>query len=116
MKKTSETGTIPISSGNVLDDLGLDPATVAVLKAKSDIWFEIRDHFDREGFTQREFCSKLDEHQPVVSELLNGRLKRISVDRLLRYATSLGMEFDVVRREAQDSLAPQAETGSDNIS
>jgi predicted XRE-type DNA-binding protein len=98
MKKMSDTATAHVSSGNVLDDLGLDQITTALIKAKTDIWFEIRDHFDREGLSQRELCELLNEHQPAVSELINGRLKRMSVDRLLKYAALLGMEFDVVKR------------------
>jgi predicted XRE-type DNA-binding protein len=81
-----------ITRGNVLDDLGFSPEKTLQLKVKSDLFLAIRRHIEAAGHTQRELCSILDEHQPQVSNLLNGRTSKISIEKLLSYASRLGLK------------------------
>ena len=39
----------------------------------------------------------LDEHQPVVSNLLRGKISQMSIEKLLIYADRLGLSLDVRR-------------------
>ena len=39
----------------------------------------------------------LDEHQPVVSNLLRGKISQMSIEKLLMYADRLGLKLDIHR-------------------
>ena len=43
----------------------------------------------------------LDEHQPVVSNLLRGKISQMSIEKLLIYADRLGLSLDIRRSRSQ---------------
>ena len=79
-----------VTQGNVLDDLGLSPEQATVLKFKADLYQAILRHAQK--YSQKQLQVILGEPQPRVSELLNGKIARKSVDKLLYYAGRLGIE------------------------
>jgi predicted XRE-type DNA-binding protein len=95
-----------VRRGNVLDDLGFPPEQATVLKFKADLYQAILEHARK--YSPKELQVILAEPQPRVSELLNGKIAKKSVDKLLHYAGRLGIEAkarfpqtnrQVVRRE-----------------
>jgi predicted XRE-type DNA-binding protein len=80
-----------VTRGDVLDDLGFSRSEATALKIKADLLDALRAEIERKQYTQRDLVSILDEHQPVVSNLLRGRIAQVSIERLLRYADRLGM-------------------------
>jgi predicted XRE-type DNA-binding protein len=81
-----------ITKGDVLDDLGFSRAEASALKVKAAIVEAILAEIERRGFTQRELVDILDEYQPNVSNLMNGRISKVSIERLLHYADRLKMQ------------------------
>jgi predicted XRE-type DNA-binding protein len=81
-----------ITKGDVLDDLGFSRAEASALKVKASIVEAILAEIDRRGLTQRELVDLLDEYQPNVSNLMNGRIGKVSIERLLHYADRLRMQ------------------------
>ncbi len=79
-----------VTHGNVLDDLGLSPEQATVLKFKADLYQAILRHAQK--YSQKQLQVILAEPQPRVSELLNGKIAKKSVDKLLYYAGRLGIE------------------------
>jgi len=79
-----------VTHGNVLDDLGLSPEQATVLKFKADLYQAILRHAAK--YSQKQLQIILGEPQPRVSELLNGKIAKKSVDKLLYYAGRLGIE------------------------
>jgi predicted XRE-type DNA-binding protein len=79
-----------VTRGNVLDDLGFSPEQAAILKFKADLYQAILKHARKYSQTQLQVI--LAEPQPRVSELLNGKIAKKSVDKLLYYAGRLGIE------------------------
>ncbi|MBA3413846.1 MAG: XRE family transcriptional regulator, partial [Chloroflexia bacterium] len=69
------------SSGNVFADLGLDDADE--LLPKSELAWRIAERIQARGLTQKQTAAELGIDQPRVSDLLNGRLRRFSLARLL---------------------------------
>ena len=92
-----------ITKGDVFDDLGFSRAEAAALKVKATIVEAILAEIDRRGLTQRKLVDVLDEYQPNISNLMNGRIGKISVEKLLYYATRLGLKS---RIELQSSVRP----------
>lgn len=82
-----------ITRGNVLDDLGFEPAEAEALKVKAEVYAQVLKQARR--FSQKELGTLLDEHQPHVSALLRGKITSISIEKLLTYAERLGMSAQV---------------------
>lgn len=87
-----------ITRGDVLDDLGFPRAEASALKIKAGIVEAILAEIDRRELTQKELVAVLDEYQPNVSNLMNGRIGKVSIERLLYYADRLGMKSRIELR------------------
>lgn len=80
-----------ITRGDVMDDLGFSRSEATALKFKADLLDAIREEVKRRNYTQRQLVDILDEHQPAVSNLLQGKIDQVSIEKLLRYSDRLGM-------------------------
>jgi len=87
---------IPVerSSGNVFEDIGL--AQSAELLVKSEIAFRIAAIVEKRGLTQAKAAEILGIDQPSVSDLVRGRLRGFSSDRLFRFLNALGQDVRIV--------------------
>ena len=84
------------SSGNVFADLGLPNADELLLKAQ--ITHEIERAMKLKKLTQAKAATLMGAAQPDLSNLLRGRFKGFSVERLM--LTKLGRDVEVVVRPA----------------
>jgi predicted XRE-type DNA-binding protein len=81
-------------SGNVFADIGV--ADSAEAAAKAEIAVRIADEISARGLTQTKAAGLLDVSQAEVSNLMRGRLKGFSTDRLFRFLTALGQDVKIV--------------------
>lgn len=97
MSQKSNKATKPthISKGNVLDDLGLSPELTVAVKMKSDLFNKIISIIEKRKYTSRQLERLFDKPQPRVSELLNGKLSKLSIEKLLEYLECLGGEVSI---------------------
>jgi predicted XRE-type DNA-binding protein len=86
-----------ITRENVFLDLGFPPEKALALKFKAKILIAILDEVKRRKYRQTQLVKVLDEHQPVVSNLLRGKITQMSIEKLLIYADRLGLSLDVQR-------------------
>jgi predicted XRE-type DNA-binding protein len=84
-----------ITQRNVFRDIGFSPEKALALKFKAKILIAILDEVKRKKYRQAQLVKVLDEHQPVVSNLLHGKITQMSIDKLLGYADRLGLSLDV---------------------
>jgi predicted XRE-type DNA-binding protein len=57
---------------------------------------------------QKQLAVILDDHQPNMSDLMNGKIAKFSIDKLVRYADRLDIETKVQtvdRKECQPASA-----------
>jgi predicted XRE-type DNA-binding protein len=94
-----------ITKGDVLDDLGFSRAEAAALKVKATIVEAILAEIDRRKLTQRELVELLDEYQPNISNLIRGRIGKVSIEKLLYYAARLGLKSRIEMRSSAKSRA-----------
>jgi predicted XRE-type DNA-binding protein len=80
-----------ITRGDIFDDLGLSPAETLEAKIKAEIWQALRKHIEQRGFTQAQLVTILKVHQPDVSNLLKGKISKVSITRLIQYAARLNL-------------------------
>jgi predicted XRE-type DNA-binding protein len=108
MKRKNKKETPHLTKGDVLDDLGFSPAEALELKVKAEIYYELLEYIKEQGFTQQELGALLGIHQPDVSYLLNGRVSKFSVGKLIKFAgkLNLGTEVKITRPKASKSPAP----------
>ncbi|MFW5888058.1 MAG: helix-turn-helix domain-containing protein [Bacteriovoracia bacterium] len=84
-----------ISKGNVLDDLGFSPEMNTIVKMKSELFDKIITVVEKRKITPRALEKILDKPQPRVSELLNGKISKLSIEKLLEYLEKLGGEVSI---------------------
>ena len=90
-----------VTKGDVFQDLGFSTEKALALKFKARILVVILDEVKRRKYRQAQLVKILDEHQPVVSNLLRGKITQMSIEKLLIYADRLGLSLDVQRPRHQ---------------
>ncbi len=93
-----------VSSGNVFADLGYPDADEALAKAK--LAAEIAAAIKERSLTQAQAAEVLGLTQPNVSDLMRGRLRGFSLERLLRCLLALRRDVEIVI-----SAAPRSRQG-----
>jgi predicted XRE-type DNA-binding protein len=94
---------VTLSSGNVFADLGFAHPEEELLKAK--LVGEIHEIVKRRKLTQAKAAALLGLKQPDVSVLLNGRVGKFSIERLVRCLDRLDCKVDLVVRQKSRSKA-----------
>lgn len=94
-KATSNDATPHVRRGNVLDDLGFSASEALEIKVKAEIYRDLLQYIKEREFTQGELGARLGIHQPDVSNLLNGRVSKFSVGKLIKFAGKLNLGAQV---------------------
>ena len=89
-----------ISKGNVIDDLGFSSEEAAAIKLKASLHAEIMRIVEKKKLRSRQLEKILDQPQPRISELLNGKISKMSAEKLAGYLSRLGVEIKISARKA----------------
>ena len=89
--RTSSNKPAHITKGDVLDDIGFARSEASVLKMKATLLDAILDEIQRRGYSQRQLVAILDEYQPSVSNLVHGKISKVSLEKLLAYSDRLSI-------------------------
>ena len=79
------------SCGNVFLDLGLPPDEAAILQIRADLMAELRKFIKSKRLGQAQAARLLAISESKLSDLLNGKWERFSLERLVALATRAGM-------------------------
>lgn len=90
-----------VGSGNIFADLGLENADELLLKA--EIVSEIARLMKQKKLTQAKAATLTGTAQPDLSNLLRGRFRGFSIERLMLMLTAFGRDVEVVVRPAPRS-------------
>ncbi len=106
MAKSSaeRSGKIVRSSGNVFADLGF--ADAGERQTKVRLATAINDVVQRRGLSQEKAAELLGINQPKVSALSKYRLEGFSVERLMRFLTSLNQDIEIIIRNKPGTRRP----------
>jgi predicted XRE-type DNA-binding protein len=90
MKKTNK---------NIFKDIGFSDPDSASLEARARLMIILEKEVRRLNITQAEIAAELGVKPPRVSELLNGKINKFSLDLLIIYLARLGkiVEFTLHR-------------------
>ena len=97
-----------VSRGNVFVDLGFSPEEAAILRMKTQLHIEIMRAIEKKGLTARQLEKVLDVPQPRVSELVNGKISRMTADLLAKYLYRLGREVEMKTKTSRRRAAAMA--------
>ena len=84
-----------VTKVNVFEDLGFSSEEAAVLALKTQLHTEILKVVKRRRLTPRQLEKILHVPQPRVSELLNGKISKVTSDKLAKYLHHLGRSVQV---------------------
>jgi predicted XRE-type DNA-binding protein len=96
------------SSGNVFADLGLPEPEARLAKAK--LAYAIRSRIHEYGLNQTQAADRLGITQARVSELMNGKISKMSYELLLDYLNALDCDVQITvlpRRLSQPAATRQ---------
>lgn len=74
---------------DVLDDI-FSPEKAALVRLKSNLLTQVVK--TAKPYTQVRLAKVLGEHQPRISDLMNGKVSKFSLDTLVLYAQKLGLK------------------------
>ncbi len=97
--------TIMKGSGNVFADLGLPNPEERLLKAR--LASAIYDVLEARDWTQAHAAEVLGIAQPDVSNIVNGRLKNFSVERLIYFLSKLDHSITISVKDEKSDLPPK---------
>lgn len=78
------------SSGNIFVDLGFEPAEAAVLQMRADLMSDLRRYIEKSGLSQAEAAKQLGVAQSRVSDLVQGKWEKFSLEMLITFEARLG--------------------------
>ncbi|MBI2604670.1 MAG: XRE family transcriptional regulator [Deltaproteobacteria bacterium] len=103
--KTKRNVPTHVTVGNVFDDLGFSTEESVALKIKAELFSCLLKTVRRYKLTQRDLQKILDQPQPRVSELLNGKISKMSMEKLIEYLQKLGVHLSMKLRTPQRPTA-----------
>jgi len=101
-----------ITKGDVLDDLGFTRSEASALKFKATLLDAILKEIAGLGYTQKQLVELLDEYQPSVSNLIRGKIAKLSLEKLLSYADRLKMKTTLMVRVSSAASRPISQSGA----
>jgi len=103
IKKTNKPS--HVTRGSVFDDLGLSRVEMMEAKVKADLWRDLVGYIRPLQLTQKELAKRLDVHQPEISNLLTGKLSKVSVGTLIHYGVKLDLSFSGKFKKPRHSMS-----------
>jgi predicted XRE-type DNA-binding protein len=90
------------SKRSVLNELSLSTGASETLKIKAQLYDYILKIIQKNKYTPKKLEELLIQPQPRISELLNGKISKVSVEKLLEYLSLLGatISFKVKEKKA----------------
>lgn len=79
------------SNTNIFLDMGFDPAEAAVMALRAELMVKITERIQKNNITQSAAAEMLQVSQARVSELMNGKFNKFSLDMLTKFAERLGL-------------------------
>lgn len=69
-----------------------DPVLAENLRLRSQLMMEISDYVKQSGLTQAKAAAILGTTQPRLNDVLNGRIEKCTVDRLVNMLAAVGFK------------------------
>ena len=88
------------SSGNVFKDLGFAHDQAENMKIRAKLMLSLRRYINENGLTQNEAADLLGVTQPEISNLVNGKIQKFSIDKLVNMHAKAQLRVSVEAEQA----------------
>ena len=105
-----------IGYDNIFEALTDNPEEANELQTRADLMIVIRDIVRDNGWKQGEVAEKIGLTQPRVSDLLNGKIEKFSIDLLMTCLYRLGYRFKPAYEDHTLTMAVEAAAGQRRVS
>ena len=79
-----------VTRGSIFEDLGFSQEESRTFQLKTDAHTALLHLIKNYKYTQKELSILLDQPQPRISELLTGKISKLSLEKLVDYLERLG--------------------------
>ena len=93
---------------NIFDAITEDAAEASELQTRSDLMIAIRDIVNAKGWDQKQAAAAMGITQPRVSDLVNGRIEKFSIDKLMTCLYRIGFRFKPQFENGQLTMSVQS--------
>ena len=93
---------------NIFDAVTDDKEEANELQTRADLMIAIRDIYTENNLKQDVFAKKIGLTQPRVSDLLNGKIEKFSIDLLMTCLFRLGYRFKPAYKNKRLTISVQA--------
>ncbi len=93
-KVLEENSSVEIGHGSVYADLGYE--NYPEMETKASLVMEITKAIKKKRLTQSQAAEIFNISQPKLSELLKGRFRGYSVERLIHFLNEIGQDVDII--------------------
>lgn len=95
---------------NIFDAVIEDKAEASELQTRSDLMIAIRDIINAKQWSQGDAAEQLGLTQPRVSDLVNGRIEKFSIDKLMTCLYRIGFRFKPAFSDNKLTMAVESVT------
>ncbi len=93
-KKKADAGFVE-SCGNVFEDMGFSAEDAKLLEKKTDLKVAIEREAQRQKLSPKQLAAVLKISQSQVSDLLTGKVSKMTLDKLFKYLHRLGVNLEM---------------------
>ncbi len=93
---------------NIFDAVTDNPEVAYELQTRADLMIVIRDIINDHGWTQHQAAEQMGLTQPRVSNLINGKIEKFSIDLLMTCLFRLGYRFKPTYKNKRLKVVVQA--------
>lgn len=83
------------STGNVFKDLGYGDGEAQNLRVRAELMRRLRRFISENDLTQTRAADLFGVSQPRVSDLVNGKIDKFSIDMLINMLSKVGLNVEV---------------------
>ena len=92
---------------NIFNAIIDEPSIASAYQTRSDLMIVIQDLINLKGWEQKDVGVHLGLSQPRVSDLVNGRLEKFSIDKLMNYLFKVGYRFKPTLKNEKLTMSVQ---------
>ena len=96
---------VTLEYSNIFDAITEDKAEASELQTRSDLMIVVRDIINAKNWSQADAAIQLGLTQPRVSDLVNGRIDKFSIDKLMTCLYRIGFRFKPFFSDNQLTMA-----------
>ena len=86
---------------DVWEGIADTPAEAANLRIRSQLMMALTEYVEKQTITQEEAGKRFGVPRSRVSELVNGKISKFSIDRLVNMASRVNMETQIVVKQGR---------------